>query len=190
MSLILERISNESYQTKKTGNTLDDNTIYFVYDKGVLYTHNELYSGKYELVDELPDVPELNTVYILNDTLEAKMYDGTEYRVVAKGYSSIIDENSDDSTVPTSKAVYTKFNEVFQNVSDGKELIASAITDLGVETSSDATFGEMASNINTVGIVAQSNTYSAQEFEFEMIDNENIVDNGEIEEPTEESESE
>ena len=150
MSLILERISNESYQTKKTGNTLDDNTIYFVYDKGVLYTHNELYSGKYELVDELPDVPELNTVYILNDTLEAKMYDGTEYRVVAKGYSSIIDENSDDSTVPTSKAVYTKFNEVFQNVSDGKELIASAITDLGVETSSDATFGEMASNIRKI----------------------------------------
>ena len=106
MSLILERISNESYQTKKTGNTLDDNTIYFVYDKGVLYTHNELYSGKYELVDELPDVPELNTVYILNDTLEIKIYDGTEYRVAVKGYSSTIDENSDDTTVPTSKAVY------------------------------------------------------------------------------------
>lgn len=106
MSLILERISEADYQSKKTNNTLDNSTIYFIHDKGTLYTHNELYSGKYEFVDELPDSPELNTLYILNDTLEIKIYDGTEYRVVAKGYSSIIDENSDDSTVPTSKAVY------------------------------------------------------------------------------------
>lgn len=106
MSLILERISEADYQSKKTNNTLDNSTIYFIHDKGTLYTHNELYSGKYEFVDELPDSPELNTLYILNDTLEIKIYDGTEYRVAVKGYSSTIDENSDDTTVPTSKAVY------------------------------------------------------------------------------------
>lgn len=38
-------------------------------------------------------------------------------------------------------------NEVFQSVSNGKELIASAITDKKVPTDADATFAEMAANI-------------------------------------------
>ena len=41
-------------------------------------------------------------------------------------------------------------NEVFQSVSNGKSLIASAITDMGVETASDATFAQMADNITLI----------------------------------------
>ena len=41
-------------------------------------------------------------------------------------------------------------NEVFQSVSDGKVKIASAITDMGVETASDATFAQMADNITLI----------------------------------------
>lgn len=40
--------------------------------------------------------------------------------------------------------------EVFQSVSDGKSLIASAITDKGVQTDATATFSEMAGNISTI----------------------------------------
>lgn len=43
-----------------------------------------------------------------------------------------------------------QMKEVFQNVSNGKELIASAITDKGIPTSSDATFQEMADNIKDI----------------------------------------
>ena len=42
---------------------------------------------------------------------------------------------------------YRKINECFQSVSDGKALVASAITDMGVETTQDATFAIMAENI-------------------------------------------
>lgn len=41
-------------------------------------------------------------------------------------------------------------NEVFLSVSNGKQLIATAITDKGVETSSDSTFQTMATNIKNI----------------------------------------
>ena len=43
-----------------------------------------------------------------------------------------------------------KQDELFQSVSNGKSLIASAITDKGVPTLANATFNEMASNIRTI----------------------------------------
>lgn len=43
-----------------------------------------------------------------------------------------------------------KIAECFQSVSNGKQLIASAITDKGVTTSEDATFAAMASNIGNI----------------------------------------
>lgn len=60
-------------------------------------------------------------------------------------------ELSSTSTNPVqNKVVTTKLNEVFQSVSDGKRMIASAITDKGVETSKDATFEEMAIGILSI----------------------------------------
>lgn len=41
----------------------------------------------------------------------------------------------------------TKYNELFQSVSNGKTTVANAITDKGVATATNATFATMASNI-------------------------------------------
>ena len=46
--------------------------------------------------------------------------------------------------------VYNKLQEVFQSVSSGKELIANAITDKGVNTAIDAEFAIMADNIGMI----------------------------------------
>jgi len=43
--------------------------------------------------------------------------------------------------------VQEKFNQLFQSASDGKSLIASTITGLGVNTASDATYQVMSNNI-------------------------------------------
>lgn len=60
-------------------------------------------------------------------------------------------ELSETSKNPVQNKVVTqKLNEVFQSVSDGKSLIASAITDMGVKTDADATFEEMAQNIGKI----------------------------------------
>lgn len=44
----------------------------------------------------------------------------------------------------------TKYNELFQSVSNGKITVANAITDKGVATATDATFATMASNISKI----------------------------------------
>ena len=46
--------------------------------------------------------------------------------------------------------IVNAINELFQNVDNGKDLIASAITDKGVDTSKDVTFVTMANNILSI----------------------------------------
>lgn len=50
------------------------------------------------------------------------------------------------------KQVMDKASQAFQSVSDGKKLIATAITDKGVNTSGSDTFSKMASNIGTISV--------------------------------------
>ena len=60
-------------------------------------------------------------------------------------------ELSESSVNPVQNQVITKkLNEVFQSVSRGKEMIASAITDKGIETSKDASFEELAASILSI----------------------------------------
>ena len=56
--------------------------------------------------------------------------------------SCVYDENGE--------TVEARLNEVFQSVSNGKSLIASAITDKGITTAADATFQTMANNIGKI----------------------------------------
>lgn len=54
-----------------------------------------------------------------------------------------------DGKMQTFEEEYTaEMQQLFQSVSNGKSLIASAITDRGINTASDATFATMADNIN------------------------------------------
>ena len=68
------------------------------------------------------------------------------------GDSVTIDSELSESSInPVQNKVITeKLEEVFQSVSDGKQLVASAITDKGVLTSGDVTFEEMAVNIRSI----------------------------------------
>lgn len=51
------------------------------------------------------------------------------------------------SSLLQSNNVQGAINELFQSVSNGKSLIASAITDMGIKTAKDATFQQMHNNI-------------------------------------------
>lgn len=91
-----------------------------------------------EQYDALPDtkltdgIPRLITDYsegsIKGTTANSVQYDNTETQLEADNVQDAIDE-------------------VFQSVSNGKELIAEAITDKGIETSATDTFQIMANNI-------------------------------------------
>lgn len=56
----------------------------------------------------------------------------------------------------TSGGIYTAINNLKSSVSNGKSLIASAITDKGVSTASDATFQTMSNNIRNIQTAAGS----------------------------------
>lgn len=56
----------------------------------------------------------------------------------------------ENNTEPGKLVDALAIKEVFQSVSDGKEKIASAITDKGVETDATATFDTMARNIGQI----------------------------------------
>ena len=82
---------------------------------------------------------------------------------------------TDNTTLSTKiKNIDTEMNSVKTSVSNGKSLIASAITDKGVSTASNATFQTMADNISKipsgisgVPIAGRDFTYSG---EFQVID--------------------
>lgn len=72
-------------------------------------------------------------------------------------YTHILLSNADNSAINVESYNNLNINknvtgltEVFQNVSNGKKLIASAITDKGINTSNIDTFQTMANNINKI----------------------------------------
>ena len=70
--------------------------------------------------------------------------------LVTKEYVDNVDEKIGDLTslsTTNKTSVVEALNETFQSVSNGKAAVASAITDKGVTTASDATFATMAGNI-------------------------------------------
>lgn len=56
----------------------------------------------------------------------------------------------DDLPTTDKSSLVAAVSETFTSVSNGKAIVASAITDKGVQTSSDATFSEMAQNIENI----------------------------------------
>lgn len=71
-------------------------------------------------------------------------------KVEAKDYNSGVDITIEQNLATRVNTLESNVNELFQSVSSGKTLIASAITDKGIETSSDATFQTMADNIGLI----------------------------------------
>lgn len=89
---------------------------------------------------------------IVNDHfLVLKLSDGTQTDPVDIGYDVLesaqeVIENTEPGKLVDSNVI----KEVFQSVSEGKEKIASAITDKGVETDATDTFSTMAQNISDI----------------------------------------
>ena len=89
-----------------------------------------------------------------NIVLYAEDEEVVELPTVSQGNSIEVDsELSETSENPVQNKVITaKLNEVFQSVSNGKSLIASAITDKGIHTDASDSFQTIANNINALTI--------------------------------------
>lgn len=65
---------------------------------------------------------------------------------------TVLDDTVTNEQVIGALTLKEELDKVFQNVDNGKDLIASAITDKGINTSKDDTFETMANNINSIDI--------------------------------------
>lgn len=85
----------------------------------------------------------------LNKIEEGIEKNSTQYKEIANKIGK--NEDGSDIELPTTdKTIKGAITELFQDVSNGKQLIATAITDKGVTTSSDSTFQTMATNIGNI----------------------------------------
>jgi predicted MPP superfamily phosphohydrolase len=82
-----------------------------------------------------------------------------KFEEISSQFKDIAKQVGTETLNTTAQDLKGAINEVFQNVSNGKQLIATAITDKGVNTSSDATFQTMANNIGKIS-GGSSITYS------------------------------
>ena len=86
----------------------------------------------------------------LSERIEAcKTQCQTELNNRINAVVSDVNENFDDVNGAISQ-LNTKTDELFTSVSNGKEVVAAAITDKGQQTASDATFETMANNIGRI----------------------------------------
>ena len=112
-----------------------------------------LSSGKKKISDSgsVGNVSDLETT--AKDTLVSainEIKEGLDNCITKDTIVTTLDDTVTDEQVIGALAVKEKFDEVFQNVDNGKDLIASAITDKGVNTSKDDTFETMANNISSI----------------------------------------
>ena len=130
---------------------VDEHILYLIADESGNNTYNQyvLIGGE---VKSLGSTQCDLSNYVTNDQLETKLEDYAKKNEVvsASNIVTTIDDSVTNDQVIGALAVKEKFDEVFQNVDNGKDLIASAITDKGVDTSKDDTFETMANNISSI----------------------------------------
>lgn len=118
-----------------TDDSTNDRTVVQVPTKLSEFTNDEQFIKK--------SVNNLENYYTKNET-----YTQNEVNNLIPDVDSQL---SATSTNPVqNKVIKARLDEVFTSVSNGKALIASAITDKGVPTQSDATFAVMAQNISDI----------------------------------------
>lgn len=101
----------------------------------------------------------LQTLVLTVQSAEGTKYDNSSSNLKANNVQDAIDEL--DGSLDKLIGLDVKVNDCFQSVSDGKKLIASAITDKKQPTDANATFSTMAANIRKIS-TGSGNAYPSQ----------------------------
>lgn len=87
--------------------TKDNDTLYYTTDTKRIFKGSVEYTKSAKIVSTLPSVNsgEFGVIYINTSTSLPYVFTGTAYIPMVKGYSTIIDDNASDDSVPTTAAV-------------------------------------------------------------------------------------
>ena len=132
----------------KIGGTVDCKKNVYVGESPEEYTEVWFDPSEEGIIDEVATKEFVEEITVKLETsleyMEQQLQDGLNIDL------SNYQVKTDNSLVTSDKTLVGAINEVFQSVSNGKVLVATAITDKGIDTSSDATFEVMASNISKI----------------------------------------
>lgn len=92
----------------------------------------------------------MTTPWGLGDTGSILILKNTPILADEVAISGAVIENNSITLDKLSADITTELDEIKKSASDGKALVAGAITDKGIETAADATFETMANNINSI----------------------------------------
>lgn len=140
----LSHLKKEIASTVPTSDVAEENTIYLVensttggFDQYLLINGN---------IENLGNTASIGNTYTKTES-DSKYASLSTLNSLINSVGTLNDLPTTDKT-----SIVNAIKEVFQSVSNGKSLIASAITDKGVDTSNTDTFTTMAENIlNIVG---------------------------------------
>jgi hypothetical protein len=92
----------------------------------------------------------MTTPWGLGDTGNILILKNTPVLADEVTISGAVIENNSITLDKLSADITTELDEIKKSASDGKALVAGAITDKGIETAADVTFETMANNINSI----------------------------------------
>ena len=160
------KINKANFDKTENGQivAINSNSTYNVKVGKNIYTNVKTLGGTCELNEIVKVVSPQNQPSNMFISKSGGSGGGSSY-VLPQATSSVLGgvyvdtELSGESENPIqNKIIKERLDEVFTSVSDGKRLVASAITDKGVSTEDDATFQVMANNINNINNITPSNT--------------------------------
>ena len=165
--LIDERLDGKSfkyltlaeYEALSDAEKNDDTIVYHITDAQLSYNDlidlPEIPSSVSQLNNDSGFLTEIPEEYITEEELEAKGY------TTSSQIPTNVSQLNNDSGFATETYVNNnisnlqeRIDELFQNVNNGKELVASAIIDKGIDASGDETFQSLSHKISQIPVGA------------------------------------
>lgn len=119
--------------------TKEPNFLYFLDDTKEIYRGDVEYTSAVNVVDEYPEFAAKGKLYVLSSTLETKTWNGTEWKTVAPGVSTVLTDDDVQNGTVTGEAVKAYVGQKVRDIVSGmateldtdKVFLASPISVLG-----------------------------------------------------------
>lgn len=166
------------FDAKLAAGTLVESDLYFIEDTQLIYKGSKLMSAAVEAVESFPSTGAQGRIYVNSDTLEAKVWNGSEWTVVSPAVELTLDENTAAGALVTASAIRAYVEAQTGTAGLVQDVAYDATTQKITVTYADSTSAEIALK-NLVTDVAYDG--ATGDFTFSMANGEAKVVNTPVE---------
>lgn len=166
------------FDAKLAAGGIIENDLYFIEDTQVIYKGSKLMSASVEAVTTFPATGAQGRIYVNTDTLESKVWNGSEWTVVSPAIETTLDENTAAGALVTASAIRAYVEAQTGTAGLVQDVAYDAASQKITVTYADSTSAEIALK-NLVTDVAYDGTTG--DFTFSMANGEAKVVNTPVE---------